>query len=92
MMNLQCLDEAVNALQTCEHRRNGHHGAAFRGDAGGIIKAGKQAGLEQEHTEPVHQRHGQLAGAEEENHGEENKLPSLHFEHPRLPPKPEPGK
>ena len=91
MMNLQGLDEAINAFQAREHRGNDHHRAAIRRDAGGIIQAREQAGFHQQRGQPVHQRHGQLAGAKEENQGEENEFPSLHFERPGLLHKPERG-
>ena len=91
MVNLQCLDEAINAFQTREHRGNDHHRSAIGSDAGGIIQARELAGFHQQRGQPVHHRHGQLAGAQEENKGEQNESPSLHFERLGLLHEPERG-
>ena len=91
VMNLQGLDEAIDALQAREHRGNDHHRAAIGRDAGGIIQAREQAGFHQQRGQPVHQRHGQLTGTKEENQGEDNEFPSLHVERPGLLHKPERG-
>ena len=80
MMNLQCPDEAINAFQTREHRGNDHHRAAIRSNAGGIIQARELARSHQQRRQPVHHRHGKLAGTEEKNKGEQKDSPSLHFE------------
>ena len=91
MMNLQGLDQAINAFQAREHRGHDHHRAAIGSDAGGKIQAREQAGFHQQRGQPVHQRHGQLAGAKEENQGEQNEFPSLHFERLGLLHEPERG-
>ena len=91
MVNLQGLDEAINPCQAREHRGNDHHRAALGSDAGGKIQAREQAGFHQQRGQPVHQRHGQLAGAKQENKGEENEFPSLHFDRLGLAYKPQRG-
>ena len=92
MMNLQCLDEAIHAIQTGEHGGNGHDRAAVRRDAGGKIQSWKRVGLQQQRGEPVHHRHGQLAGTQQEYEGKENEFPTLNFKLLGLPHKPEGGR
>src|SRR5437868_3999374 len=80
MMNLQSLDQRIDALQTIEDGGNDHYRAAFRWYPVGIVQAREQARLHQERGEPVYQRHGQLTHAEQKNEGEKNESPSPHFE------------
>jgi len=74
MMNLQCLDETIYSCQARKHRGNDHHCAAIRSNASGKIQAREQAGFDQQRGQPVHQRHGQLAGTKEENRDEESEF------------------
>ncbi len=67
MMDLQSFNETINAFQTVEHGGNDHHRAAIRRDAGGIIQSRERTGFQQERGEPVHQRHGQLTGTNQED-------------------------
>ena len=80
MMNLQSLDQRIDALQTVEDGGNDYHRAALRWYPGGIVQAREQARLHQERGEPVHQRHRQLTHAEQKNEAEKNESPSLHSE------------
>ena len=92
MMNLQRLKEAINTFHTGQHGGHNHHRAAIRRDAGGIIHARQQTRFQQQCAKPIHQRHGQLTRANEENQSEENKFPTHHIERLRLPHKPKRGK
>ncbi len=78
MMDFQSLDQAINPGQAREHGGNHHHSPAIGRDAGRIIQAREQAGFHQQRGQPVHQRHGQLAGAKESNKSKEYEFPSLH--------------
>ena len=91
VMNLQGLDQAIHARHAREHRGHDDHRAAIRRNAGGKIQARKQAGIHQQGGQPVHQRHGQLARAQQKNQREENHFPALHIQRQRLPHKSERG-
>jgi len=89
MVNLQGFDQPVHAGRVREHRRDDHHRAALRDDAGGIVEAREQPRLHEQRREPVHRRHGQLAGAEQEDETEENERRSRRLERARQPGEPD---
>ena len=66
IMNLQGFDQAIRAGHARQHGGNDHHRAATRRDAVGIVQTREQTGVHQQPTQPVHQRHPELAGCNHE--------------------------
>ena len=73
--HLQRIAQARHAVGAAEHGGDHHQGAGLRRNAGREIHARQQGRPRQQHRKPVHQRHRQLAGADESRHPDPRQLP-----------------
>ena len=85
-MDLQALNQMLHPGGIGQHRGHHHHRVALGRDAGGIIQPWQQARPHQSRGQQVHQGHRRLAGAEQEDQGEQPAFPVGNSQLPDLAP------
>ena len=76
--DFQRLDQAFDALRAGQHGRNHHQSARFRRNPSGEIQSRQQVRRHQQRRPPVHQRHRQLACAQQRGDADQAERPILH--------------